>query len=82
VPKTQAQWIKLMSRDGWQQQAGGKHQVKMTKAGRRPVTLPDNHRRAYSKGFEAQLRREIRPGDAARARALTAQLRRDSQLDR
>jgi hypothetical protein len=38
---------------------GGKHQVKMTKAGQRPITLPENKRRVYSKGFEAQLRREI-----------------------
>jgi hypothetical protein len=37
---------------------GGKHQVKMIKPGYRPVTLPENKRRAYSKGFEAQLRRE------------------------
>jgi hypothetical protein len=26
--------------------------------GHRPITLPENKRRAYSKGFEAQLRRE------------------------
>ncbi len=30
----------------------------MTKPGHRPVTLPENKRRAYSKDFEAQLRRE------------------------
>lgn len=30
----------------------------MTKPGRRPITLPDNHRRAYSKGFESALRRQ------------------------
>ncbi len=58
LPRTQTQWIKVLGRNGWRQQAGGKHQVKMTKPGRRPVTLPDNHRRAYSRGFEAQLRRE------------------------
>lgn len=27
----------------------------MTKPGHRPITLPENKRRAYSKGFEAQL---------------------------
>jgi hypothetical protein len=80
VPKTQVQWIKLMTSNGWRQEAGGKHQVKMTMSGRRPVTLPDNHRRAYSKGFEAQLRRETRldrppPGSDARRQ-------RDSGLDR
>ncbi|MGH2833023.1 MAG: hypothetical protein ACRDK2_09620 [Solirubrobacteraceae bacterium] len=40
-----------------------KHQVKMTKVGRRPVTLPENKRRVYSKGFEAQLRRETALSD-------------------
>jgi hypothetical protein len=39
---------------------GGKHQVKMTKPGCRPITLPANHRRAYPKGFEAQLERETK----------------------
>jgi hypothetical protein len=43
---------------GWTLDRAGKHQVKMTKPGRRPITLPENKRRAYSKGFEAQLRRE------------------------
>jgi hypothetical protein len=37
---------------------GGNHQVKMTKPRHRPITLPENKRRVYSKGFEAQLRRE------------------------
>jgi len=81
VPKTQVQWIKLMRSNGWRQEAGGKHQVKMTMSGRRPVTLPDNHRRAYSKGFEAQLRRETRlerPHSVGRG----ALRQRDSGLDR
>jgi hypothetical protein len=30
----------------------------MTKDGHRPITLPEHKRRAYSKGFEAELRRE------------------------
>ena len=81
MPKTQVQWIKLMQRDGWRQEAGGKHQVKMTRSGRRPVTLPDNHRRAYSKGFEAQLRRELRDGSPD-ARDREARRRRDTGLDR
>jgi hypothetical protein len=45
-------------KEGWTVDRGGKHQVKMTKSGQRPITLPENKRRAYSKGFEAQLRRE------------------------
>jgi hypothetical protein len=82
LPKTQAQWITLMRSNGWTQEAGGKHQVKMTMSGRRPVTLPDNHRRAYSKGFEAQLRREIRLDGASDSRGRDARRRRDSGLDR
>lgn len=42
----------------WTRDRGGKHQVKMTKPGERPITLPENKRRAYSKGFEAALRRQ------------------------
>jgi len=59
MPHTQQWWIRELLRQGWTQGRGGKHQVKMTKVGRRPITLPDNHRRAYDKGFEAQLRREL-----------------------
>ena len=64
MPRTQKDWIKQLRADGWTLERGGKHQVKMTKAGQRPVTLPENHRRAYSKGFEAQLRRETGQQDS------------------
>jgi len=37
---------------------GGNHQVKMTKPGHTPITLPEHKRGTYSKGFEAELRRE------------------------
>lgn len=47
-----------LQQEGWTLERGGKHQVKMTKPSHRPITLPENKRRAYSKGFEAQLRRE------------------------
>ncbi len=60
MPATQKQWIKRLQKEGWTLERGGKHQAKMTKPGRRPITLPENKRRAYSKGFEAQLRREAR----------------------
>jgi predicted RNA binding protein YcfA (HicA-like mRNA interferase family) len=63
VPKTQRDWIKILQREGWTRESGGKHQVKMTKAGHRPITLPEHKRRAYSKGFEAALRREAGLGD-------------------
>lgn len=58
MPATQKEWIKRLQRKGWTRERGGKHQVKMTKPGHRPVTLPENKRRAYSKGFEAELRRQ------------------------
>jgi hypothetical protein len=58
VPATQKEWIKRLERAGWMRERGGKHQVKMTKLGCRPITLPENRRRAYSKGFEAELRRQ------------------------
>ena len=58
MPQTQKQWIKTLEKAGWTLERGGKHQVKMTKAGQRPITLPENKRQAYSKGFEAALRRQ------------------------
>jgi len=58
VPQTQKEWIRILQDSGWTRDRGGKHQVKMTKPGERPITLPENKRRAYSKGFEAALRRQ------------------------
>lgn len=34
--------IKLLKENGWTQARGGKHQVKMTKPGCRPITLPQH----------------------------------------
>jgi hypothetical protein len=58
MPETQKQWIKRLTKAGWELERGGKHQVKMTKPGCRPITLPENKRQAYSKGFEAELRKQ------------------------
>ena len=58
MPATQKEWIKRLKRAGWQLERGGKHQVKMTKDGKRPITLPEHKGRAYSKGLEAELRRQ------------------------
>lgn len=82
MPRTQAQWIKLLRDDGWKQETGGKHQVKMTRQGRRPITLPDNHRRTYSKGFEAQLRREARLSGSTYTKTLAVRRQRDAGLER
>lgn len=49
MPVTQKEWIKRLQQAGWTLERGGKHQVKMTKPGHRPITLPENKRRAYSR---------------------------------
>jgi len=56
-PKTlnQKQAIKLMQEHGWNRSKGGKHVVKMTKAGQRPVTLPHHKGRDYSPGLTASI---------------------------
>ena len=48
----------LLERHGWTAVVGGKHVVKMTKAGRRPITLPANKRRDYPKGLRTAILRE------------------------
>ena len=58
MPRTQKDWIKTLRDNGWTLERGGKHQVKMTKPGHRSITLPEHKRRAYSRGFEAELRRQ------------------------
>lgn len=41
----------LLSENGWVQERGGKHVVKMTKPGMRPVTLPAHKGQDYSVGL-------------------------------
>jgi predicted RNA binding protein YcfA (HicA-like mRNA interferase family) len=60
MPKNQKQWIKQLEGEGWMVERGGKHQTKMTKPGRRPVTLPDHKGRTYHKGLDAEIRRQTR----------------------
>ena len=43
--------IKLLKENGWTQARGGKHQVKMTKPGCRPITLPQHKGRDYPTGL-------------------------------
>jgi predicted RNA binding protein YcfA (HicA-like mRNA interferase family) len=38
---TQKQLTKILKEQGWEQAIGGKHQVKMTREGQRPVTIPE-----------------------------------------
>jgi len=42
---------KLLEKHGWSEQRGGKHVVKMVKAGHRPITLPAARRHDYSRGL-------------------------------
>jgi predicted RNA binding protein YcfA (HicA-like mRNA interferase family) len=58
MPETQKAWIKLLKNEGWTQGRGGKHQVKMCKPGHRPITLPEHKGSAYSRGLEAQIRKQ------------------------
>jgi predicted RNA binding protein YcfA (HicA-like mRNA interferase family) len=50
--------IKLLQEHGWTRKTGGKHQVKMTKPGERPITLPMNKGRDYPKGLAAAILRQ------------------------
>lgn len=60
LPKTlnQKQAIKLLQAHGWARSKGGKHVVKMTKPGRRPITLPQHKGRDYSAGLTASILRQ------------------------
>ncbi len=57
-PMNQKQWIKTLRQEGWTQERGGEHVVKMTKPGQRPITLPMHKGRDYSKGLDAAIRRQ------------------------
>lgn len=63
MPMNQKQWIKHLQQRGWTVERGGKHQTKMTKPGYRPVTLPENKRRTYSKNLDAEIRRQTEDRD-------------------
>ena len=42
---------KLLEENGWAMTRGGKHVVKMTKPGERPITLPHHKNRDYPPGL-------------------------------
>ena len=54
----QKEAIKVLEAAGWTLERGGKHQVKMTKPGHRPITLPANKRQTYPKGLDSAIRRQ------------------------
>jgi predicted RNA binding protein YcfA (HicA-like mRNA interferase family) len=53
LPKTvnQREAQKLLERHGWTRTKGSKHNVKMEKAGERPITLPKHRGQQYSKSL-------------------------------
>lgn len=57
LPKvlSQATAIAVLIDHGWTRDSGGKHQVKMTKPGHRPITLPANKRRDYPPGLTSAI---------------------------
>ena len=60
---TQAQAVTLLEGNGWTRTIGGKHSVKMVKAGHRPITLPTCHGEAYGLGLTAAILKQagLRP---------------------
>jgi len=62
-PLSQKKAIKLLEKHGWKQVAGGKHSVKMTKLGERPITLPGHRGEDYSRGLTRAILRQARLED-------------------
>jgi predicted RNA binding protein YcfA (HicA-like mRNA interferase family) len=50
--------IKLLEEHGWTRTTGGKHVVKMTKPGERPITLPMHKGGDYSPGLSRAILRQ------------------------
>ena len=52
---------RLLEANGWTETMGGKHVVKMTKPGHRPITLPhDKGAGGYASGLTAAILRQAR----------------------
>lgn len=50
--------VQLLKAHGWEQTTGGKHNVKMTKPGSRPITLPKHKGQDYSSGLTRAILRQ------------------------
>jgi len=50
--------IELLRRHGWEVARGGKHVVKMTKPGQRPITLPHHRGGDYGPGLSRAILRQ------------------------
>jgi predicted RNA binding protein YcfA (HicA-like mRNA interferase family) len=57
---------KLLEENGWTETLGGKHVVKMTKPGQRPITLPHHQGQDYSPSLTAAILRQsgLKGGEA------------------
>jgi predicted RNA binding protein YcfA (HicA-like mRNA interferase family) len=60
MPYSQKSMRRLLEQHGWSASRGGKHVVKMTKPGERPITLPMHKGRDYGKGLERAILRQAR----------------------
>jgi predicted RNA binding protein YcfA (HicA-like mRNA interferase family) len=49
---------KHLQAHGWTETLGGRHVIKMTKPGHRPITLPMHGGRDYSRGLTASILRQ------------------------
>jgi predicted RNA binding protein YcfA (HicA-like mRNA interferase family) len=50
--------IRLLEKNGWNRETGGKHSVKMSKPGRRPIPLPHHGGSDYSRWLTAKILKE------------------------
>ena len=57
-PLNQKRARKLLEANGWTKTAGGKHNVKMEKPGRRPITLPMHGGADYGSQLTAAILRQ------------------------
>lgn len=59
MPKVLSQALAqaLLKEEGWSVEQGGKHVVKMTKPGHRPITLPQHKGADYGKNLTATILR-------------------------
>jgi predicted RNA binding protein YcfA (HicA-like mRNA interferase family) len=58
MPHNQKSMRRLLIDDGWSESRGGKHVVKMTKPGERPITLPHHKNRDYPPGLTNAILRQ------------------------
>jgi predicted RNA binding protein YcfA (HicA-like mRNA interferase family) len=60
LPRTmnQKEAQRLLESDGWVFSRGGNHNIKMTKPGERPITLPMHKGQQYSRGLTASILRQ------------------------